>query len=687
MLDWSTAVLTILLCPIGAFAVQTFIGRRLPRGGDWVSIIAILVSWGVSIQIFIHVLQTYDPKFKETLSWAWINLPGFTLNFGILIDNVTALMLVVVTTVSALVHIYSVGYMKGDARYFRFFAYLSLFSFSMLGLVLVDNLFGLYIFWELVGLSSYLLISFWFEKPSAAAAGKKAFIVTRIGDIGLFIGILIIFVETGLFNYEAIFKYVAAGSFTSEVFWVLPLNHSRLGALYGCGGKIGTISPSRLAAGCHGRPNPYFCPDSRSHHGGRWNLPCNTTVRLFYARCPTLHCIHRLFYGYLCSNHGAHSNDIKKVLAYSTISQLGYMMMGLGVGAYTAGFFHLVTHGAFKACLFLCAGSVIHAVHTQDMRQMGGLRKKMPITFWTMLIATLALSGVPFFSGFVSKDMILAGTLDFATKHPLHSLIPLFGFVAAGLTAFYMFRLIFMTFFGVPNDTQKYNAAHESGFSITLPLIILSTLSFAIFFTGSLTGAGELHLFGDASQWFTHLIQKPILGAYKYTVNIAPLEPLGSHGHSASHTLALILSVAMAAGGILLAYLMYIKKTLSAEHLANTFKGVYRTLVNLYWIDELYEWAIIRNQVRLNNVLARFDNEFIDRILVDGWSPITKKTSTISGDFDNQVIDEKLVDGSAKVIGRAGAEVRKIQTGQIQQYLMIGLGAIIVGLVLYFIFD
>jgi len=358
-------------------------------------------------------------------------------------------------------------------------------------------------------------------------------------------------------------------------------------------------------------------------------------------------------------------NDIKKVLAYSTISQLGYMMMGLGVGAYVAGFFHLVTHAAFKACLFLCSGSVIHALHTQDMREMGGLRKKMPVTFTTMLIATLAISGIPFFSGFVSKDMILAETLTFAIHTPSHFLIPLFGFVGAGLTSFYMFRLIFMTFYGTPKDTQKFNHAHESPWVMTLPLIILSVCSFAVFFTGSPLGLGELHLFGEKSQWFKHL-----------------LEPTASLEHSSAHTYALFLSLAVAGLGIFLAYLIYYKHTLSAEKISEKFTPMYKTLTHLYWVDELYEWAIINNLLRLNNFLANFDNRVIDQVLVDGWAPVTITASTRSGDFDNRAIDQTLVDGTGKVVQISGREVRKIQTGKIQQYLLIGLGTVCAILIL-----
>ncbi|MBI2646383.1 MAG: NADH-quinone oxidoreductase subunit L [Deltaproteobacteria bacterium] len=653
------AVLTILFMPLLGFVIQIFVGKRLFRGGDWISIGTIFVSFALSILLFTDLLSS-GSQFHWTTSWMWIDLPSFQLNMGILVDPVTVLMLLVITTVSFLVFLYSVGYMHNDPRYSRYFAYLSFFSFSMIGLVLADNLFALYIFWELVGLASYLLISFWFEKPEAAQAGKKAFIVTRIGDIGMFIGILIIFFETnGLLHFENIFDVVSKGQFGGEFLGISLLTLAGICIFLGAVGKSAQFplhiwlpdameGPTPVSALIHAatmvaagvylvtRMFPFFSPDA---------LTVIAYTGAFTA----------IFAATMAVTH----NDIKKVLAYSTISQLGYMMMGLGVGAYVAGFFHLVTHAAFKACLFLCSGSVIHALHTQDMREMGGLRKKMPVTFATMLIATLALSGIPFFSGFVSKDMILAETLSLAMKNPSHFLIPLFGFVGAGLTAFYMFRLIFMTFYGTPKDVKKFDHAHESPWVMTLPLIVLSLCSLAIFFTGSPLGLGELELFGEKSQWFKHLLETNSLET-----------------HSSAHTYALFLSLAVAGLGIFFATLIYYKQTLSAEKISEKFSSIYKTLTHLYWIDELYEWAVINNLLRLNNFLANFDNRVIDQVLVDGWAPITVKTSRGSGDFDNRVIDQTLVDGTGKVVQASGREVRKIQTGKIQQYLLIGLGAV-----------
>ncbi|HBQ20703.1 MAG: hypothetical protein A2Z91_07065 [Deltaproteobacteria bacterium GWA2_38_16] len=637
----------ILFSPLVGFVIQFFMGEKLFRKGDWVSLGAIFISWVLTLFLFSDFVHSQNAHFKWVMSWPWIALPSFSLGMGILLDSTTILMLLVITTVSFLVHLYSTGYMQGDPRYSRFFAYLSFFSFSMIGLVLSDNLFALYVFWELVGLSSYLLIGFWFEKPSAANASKKAFIVTRVGDVGMFIGILIIFFQTnGLLKFEDIFSFLSKSSFNGEFLGLSLLTLAGLCIFMGAVGKSAQFplhiwlpdameGPTPVSALIHAatmvaagvylvtRMFPFFTPEA---------LTCIAYVGAFTA----------IFSATMALTH----NDIKKVLAYSTVSQLGYMMMGLGVGATIAGFFHLVTHAAFKACLFLCSGSVIHALHTQDLREMGGLRKKMPITFVTMLIATLAISGVPLFSGFVSKDMILGGTLSFVSNHPNHFLIPIFGFSAAALTAFYMFRLIFMTFFGTARDSKKFEHAHESPFNMTLPLIILSLSSFAIVFT-------PLHFWIEQEE---------------IPENI--------------HHLATVLSLFVAGSGILLSYLMYMKKVLNPDTLAQRFKYIYNTLIHLYWIDELYEWAILNNVVRLNNLLAHFDNRVIDQVMVDGWAPVTIQTSRGSGNFDNRVIDELLVDGTGQMVGASGKQTVKIQTGKVQQYILVGLGSVCVLLIL-----
>ncbi|MBI2608778.1 MAG: NADH-quinone oxidoreductase subunit L [Deltaproteobacteria bacterium] len=710
--------LLIVTLPLIAFTIQILVGKRLPRDGDFISLASIFVSWILSLKLLWNAFSLYDPQLKITKEWLWFDLARFSsdldifalkLPVGILLDNVSILMLVVVTTVSFLVHFYSIGYMKGDAHYSRFFAYLSLFSFSMLGLVLTDNLFVLYIFWELVGVCSYLLIGFWFEKRSAANACKKAFLTTRVGDIGLFIGIMMVFTTLGSVSYSSIFEAKASGLFS---------------------GVFGTIAGLCIFMGAVGKsaqfPLHIWLPDAMEgptpvsaliHAATMVAAGVYLVVRLFVFFTPdallTIAYVGgftALFAATMALTH----QDIKKVLAYSTVSQLGLMMLALGVGAYTAGFFHLVTHASFKACLFLVSGSVIHALHgEQNLFKMGGLRKKMPLTFGTCLIATLAIAGVPLFSGFVSKDQILAGTLSFAYNHPPHSLLAFFGFGASALTAFYMFRLLFLTFFGKPRDEKLYSHAHESSFVITLPLIILAILSLGFIY--------------EKQNWFEHLIQKPQLIAIKSSVVVAPnsetlpifkkikektkenvdpsatpqddrevlgddvkdqpqvayVEPHKTENEKKAHTQAMVASVFFAFFSIFLAWLFYIQRVIDPEKVSEKYKSVYNTLVNLYWIDEAYQFLFIGPLIKINNFLyKKIDSEIIDQGFIDRSALITVKTAHAQGDFDNTVIDRG-VDGTAHTVFSGGLKLVRIQTGQVQDYLKIGLGLVIILLIAF----
>ena len=673
--------LLILVLPLAAFAIQIFIGKKLPRGGDYISVLAIATSWLLSIKTFIDILFKYDPNFKLTQKWMWFNLSDLSrelflnLNFspiklevGILLDNVSVLMLMVVTTVSMLVHIYSVGYMHGDSRYSRFFAYLSLFSFSMLGLVLTDNLFVLYMFWELVGVSSYLLIGFWFEKPSAARACKKAFLTNRVGDIGMFIGIMMVFLTLGQVSYEAFFNGVGTNAFSHGLLTVIGLC-----LFLGAVGKSAQFPLHVWLPDAMEGPTPV---SALIHAATMVAAGVYMVTRLFVVFTPEALLtiaytggFTALFAATIALTH----RDIKKVLAYSTISQLGLMMLALGVGAYTAGFFHLVTHSAFKACLFLVAGSVIHALHgEQDLFKMGGLRKKLPLSFATCFIATLAISGVPVFSGFVSKDQILANILSFTITHPQHSLLILFGFGASALTAFYMFRLLFLTFFGEPRDTTLYNKAHESPFVMTLPLIILAILSLGVLYNGSILGFEETKVFGDKSNWFNYLIATPRLDV--------------THSEQSAHTIAMYASVILVSISVFLSWLFYVQVKTIPEKLSRKFVLIYKTLINLYWIDEIYERVFINPLIRINNFLyGEVDNKWIDKKLIDGLGVFTTRAAHSQGHFDNVVIDGA-VDGSADLVFSGGLKLVRLQSGKIQQYLMIGLGFVLIIILAIIIF-
>ncbi|NQU06291.1 MAG: NADH-quinone oxidoreductase subunit L [Calditrichaeota bacterium] len=502
----------ILVAPLVTFGIVILIGKRLPRGGDWLSLFSIWSGLAASLYLFFkYMLGNYDPDFLVSYSFNWLKWGNYDLTIGYAVDNMGIMMLVVVTLVSAVVHLYSVGYMHGDPKYSRFFAFLSLFSFSMLGLVMMDNLLMIYCFWELVGLSSYLLIGFWHEKDSAADAGKKAFITNRIGDAGMLIGILLVFTTLGTLNLHEIAAGVTAGKLSGGML-------TAAGVLLFCGaiGKSAQFPLHVWLPDAMEGPTPV---SALIHAATMVAAGVYLVARLFVMLTPEASLVIAYVGGFtalFAATIAVAQNDIKRVLAYSTLSQLGYMVMALGAGAYMAGFFHLVTHAMFKACLFLGSGSIIHAMHhalhhvhsdvdPQDMRNMGGLRKLMPLTFWTFLIATLSLSGVPFFSGFLSKDAILGGSLAFAMIHPVHWILPVLGFSAAILTAFYMFRLIYLTFFGTFRPGEKAEAeVRESPWTMTLPLAVLAALSISIFFVAP--GANP---FNPGKGWFATLFPNP----------------------------------------------------------------------------------------------------------------------------------------------------------------------------------
>ena len=666
-----------LLLPLAAFVIQIFFGKRLPRKGDWVSISAVGITLCLAIAMFVMMLFLYKPGMKEELTWEWFNLGQLSVKIGVLIDNVTVIMLLVVSLVSGLVHLYSVGYMKDDPRYSRYFGYLSLFTFSMNGIVLSNNLLSIYMFWELVGLSSYLLIGFWFEKDSAADASKKAFLVNRVGDIGMFIGIMLFFTATGSFLFSDIFDGVAAGA--------LPL-------------PVLTIAGLCLFAGAIGKsaqvPLHVWLPDAMEgptpvsaliHAATMVAAGVYLTFRMFPLFTPVALTI-IAYVGGITAIFAAiiavTQNDIKRVLAYSTVSQLGYMIMAIGTGAYVAGFFHLTTHAAFKAALFLCSGSVIHAMHhayhklgdhdsdPQDMRNMGGMKDRMKITFMTMLIATVALSGVPFMSGFLSKDAILAGTLSYALHHPEHFLLPVFGFGAALLTAFYMFRLIFMTFYGKPAKQEVLDNIHESPATMTTPLIVLATLSIFIVYT-----LPYINPFSDHG-WFTDLIVATNSVVPQY---VNPSAHEIAEGIHHAHLPAMIISVIVAFTGISLAVIIYLKKKLSAEKLAKSLALPYKLSFNKFFVDEIYSRLLINPTIKLAKAIGFFDWEIYDKYFINGFGRVTDRLSRFIGiNLDYDVLDQQIVDGVGKSTRFFGGTLKFIQTGKIQNYLVWVLGGIII---------
>ncbi len=665
--------LVIYFLPLAAFLIQTFFGRKLPRKGDWISISAILLSLALAVSMFAGMLLNYDPEFQVHGSFTWMDLGHFKIQLGFLIDNMTIIMMLVVTLISSMSHIYSLKYMEGDPGYARYYSYLSLFTFSMMGIVLADNLVLLYISWELVGLSSYLLIGFWYEKDSAANAGKKAFLTNRVGDIGFFIGIMLFFTAVGSFNYLDIFAGVQAGVISGTI-----LTLAGIGLFMGAVGKSAQVPLHIWLPDAMEGPTPV---SALIHAATMVAAGVYMMVRLFGIMSPDALVLVAYIGGFtalFASLIAITRTDIKQVLAYSTVSQLGYMILAVGTGAYVAGFFHLVTHAMFKANLFYGAGSVIHGMHhslhklgdhetdPQDMRNMGGLKNKMPVTYWSMLIGSLAISGVPLFSGFLSKDAILAGTLAFSHNNPGHFLLPVFGFGAALLTAFYMFRMIFLTFHNEPQREDIYNQIHESPAEMKLPLILLSFLSLFIVFT--LPSLSPFH--GEG--WLPTLVEYRDSFLVGGQTAEGVLESL-HHAHGTAMTLSLI----VAALGIGFAFLVYFKRTISAEKLAASTGPFYRLSQGKFFIDELYAKFLYRPFLKLADQIAYLDWDLYDKYFINGFGRLTTFLSKVVGKLDYDGLDQTLVDGVGRSANWFGKRLRGVQTGRVQQYVLFALTAII----------
>tara|TARA_Y100000588_G_scaffold9577_1_gene10713 strand:- start:3133 stop:5187 length:2055 start_codon:yes stop_codon:yes gene_type:complete len=670
--------LLILFLPLVAFTINIFFGKRLPRQGDWVSVGAILITLILSLSLLINMFMNWDPNFSHEATMSWIDLGAFKIELGFWVDNITIVMLVVVALISSMTHIFSLEYMKGDIRYNRYYAYLGLFTFSMNGIVLANNLMSLYIFWELVGVSSYLLIGHWFEKHSAADASKKAFLTNRVGDIGFFIGIMLMFTAVGTFNFQELFTGVFQGMIGGTL-----LTLAGVGLFMGAVGKSSQFPLHIWLPDAMEGPTPV---SALMHAATMVAAGVYLTVRLFPLFSPEALTIIAYVGGFtalFAASIAITQNDIKKVLAYSTVSQLGYMILAVGVGNYVAAFFHLLTHAMFKACLFYGSGSVIHAMHhslhdlhdhdtdPQDMRNMGGFKSKMPITNWTMTIATLAIAGVPFFSGFLSKDAILAGTLAFAQHHPQHFILPVFGFGAAAITAFYMFRLIFMTFHGEPKMPKVFEGIHESPKVMTFPLVLLAGLSFFIFYT-----LPYFNPFSDHG-WFTELI--------KATNSVAPGNPTAAEiyeGVHHAHYLAMGLSLAVAALGIGLSYLTYLKQKLSAETWANKMGFLYKLSLNKYYFDENYNRFLYQPFLKLSRTVAYVDWDLYDKYFINGFGRVTNILSRITGRMDYDGLDQTLVDGVGRSAQGLGKQLKKVQTGRLQNYMLFALIGVIVILII-----
>jgi len=584
------------------------------------------------------------------------------------LDALSAVMVGFVTFVGFLIHLYSVGYMHSepDRDYARYFAYLNLFMFAMLTLVTGSNLPVLFVGWEGVGLCSYLLIGFYFEKEWCAKAGMKAFIVNRIGDFGFLMAIFFAFYYFGTLEFDGLFQAMAADH-----------HHAFAGAA--------TIIGLLLFVGAMGKsaqlPLYVWLPDAMAgptpvsaliHAATMVTAGVYMVARcnFFYQASPTAMLTVGVIGGVtavFAATIGLVQNDIKKVLAYSTVSQLGYMFLAAGSGAYIAGIFHVVTHAFFKACLFLGSGSVIHGCGgEQDIRKMGGLKKFMPTTFWTFLVASIAISGFPPLSGFVSKDAILAKTFEAGYTNlnghgTTYYFLWFLGLAGAAMTAFYMFRLVFMTFYGsFRGGEEAEHHVHESPWTMTLPLQVLAVLSII---GGLVIGLPS------------HLVHYPGLS---FIDNF--LEPVVlTHGEHSGHAVSLglewglvLLSVAVAVGGILLAKRFYFNtdpEFARADALANRFPLVYKLLLNKYWVDEIYGATFIAGTIKLSRLLWEFDARVVDGV-VNGTALSTVGSSFISG-----VFDLKVVDGAVNLVATAydvaSHRFRRLQVGFAQGYAMV----------------
>ena len=595
------------------------------------------LSWFVLIDVgFMH----HDARIAL---FPWITSGDLQVAWSLRIDTLTAVMLVVVNTISSLVHLYSIGYMDEDPYRPRFFSYLSLFTFAMLMLVTADNLVQMFFGWEGVGLASYLLIGFWYHKPSANAAAIKAFIVNRVGDFGFLLGIFAIFMLIGSIDLETIFA--AAPDLTGKTI-----------DFFGWHADALTLTCVLLFMGAMGKSAQFllhtWLPDAMEgptpvsaliHAATMVTAGVFMVARLspLFELAPTAQAV-VMFFGattaLFAATVGLVQNDIKRIVAYSTCSQLGYMFVAMGAGAYSVGMFHLFTHAFFKALLFLGSGSVIYAMHhEQDIRNMGGLWRKIPFTFFVMSIGTLALTGFPFFAGYFSKDAIIESA--YASHNPMGFYGFLMTVIAAGLTAFYSWRLMFKTFFGEPHDPEHYDAAHESPLWMLIPIGILAAGSILAGFPFKelFAGHGVEEFFRDSLKMHPHIIEE--MEAVPEWIKLLP--------------------TVMMAIGAYVSYVFYIRRPYVPEELANQHQMLYQFLLNKWYFDELYDLIFVRPAKRLGRFLWKVGDGYI----IDGFGP--------------DGVSARVLDVTRNVV--------RLQTGYLYHYafaMLIGVA----GLITWFMF-
>ena len=636
------------LFPLLGLLINAIFGRKLGRKAiGWIASLAIGLAFVVALGAAVSIYRLpADERHAVRFLWHWISLGSLKLDFAMLLDPLSLWMASVVTGVAFLIHVYSMGYMAEDERYLRYFVFLNFFVLMMLILVMADNFPLMFVGWEGVGLASYLLIGFWFEKPSAANAGMKAFLVNRVGDFGFTLGMLMLFANFGSLTFDKVFA--AAGKAPQGLMTVVGLLF-----LLGLTGKSAQIPLYVWLPDAMEGPTPV---SALIHAATMVTAGVYMVARthVLYMLSPTaMHWVAWIgvVTAFFAATIGMTQFDIKRVLAYSTISQLGYMFVGVGVGAFAAGIFHLMTHAFFKALLFMGAGSVMHAMsNNTDMRIMGGLKKHMPITYWTFLIATLAISGIPGFSGFFSKDEIL--WQSFSSPYG-NFWIWLVGAVTAGLTAFYMFRAVYMTFHGELRAKKEIaEHVHESPSVMTIPLMILGFLALV----GGYVGIPKIL---GGNNGFEHFLDPVFEKSFeiRHAAGFVSRVP-----EQAAHSLELSLmtiTFVIVLIGIGFAYLMYLKKPELPKVFAEKIKYVYELVYNKYYVDEIYETLIV-------NPIAAISDSFL-------WKFV-----------DVKIIDG-IVNGTGNFFRGSGRVVRKWQTGFVQNYALSFVVGVVI-LVFYLLF-
>ncbi len=652
-LAWLIIALPIAAMLVNGLLVRAFVGSNSKYAG-YITVAAICGSFILSLMTLGTVMSD-GPLHVDTHDW--IAIGGLNLTFGLMVDQLTSIMLVVVTGVSLLVQIYGQAYMHGDKSYTRYFTYMALFTASMLGLVLSGNLIQIFVFWELVGVSSYLLIGFWMDRPSAAAAAKKAFLMTRFGDFGFLLGILYLYSQSSSYmDISTLYHEIEAGHIAVGVAtWV------SLGLLAGAIGKSAQFPLHNWL------PDAMEGPTSVSaliHSATMVTAGVFLIARFFplfeHSDAMTLVALIGGFTAVFAATMGLVANDIKRVLAYSTVSQLGYMMLALGVGAYAPAIFHLFTHAFFKAALFLGAGSVHHASGTFNMNYMGGLKKHMPRTYWGMVIASLSLAGLFPFSGFWSKDEILGHAAEVGTA--TGNIVLALGLVAALMTAFYMFRAIFLTFHGEwkgggEKETADAEAAGEplpvgnahshfgeSPWLMVGPIMLLAVLAIGIgFFSNPLVDVG-----GIDKHAFAHYVT--------HNHDVFPTAEAAKHAGSSPefNVMVAAISTVLAVAGIGLAYLMYIKGSISPTAMGARFQPIYNLMFRKYYFDEMYENVVVRKGFYkyVADALRWFDEHWIDNanVHLSNWVSRIGKSGALVQNGQTQTYAVGMVIGVVAVV-------------------------------------